>query len=79
LTWYTNAEAHDEVNRIEQGALKSFREANADAGSATYQNWNRNVPVEWRYRGAERLQKLKDLKRLWDPAGVFTTEFLDNE
>lgn len=33
-------------------------------------------PVEWRYKGSERLGRLRELKRKWDPNGVFSKEFL---
>ncbi|KAL7927964.1 hypothetical protein ACQKWADRAFT_278347 [Trichoderma austrokoningii] len=42
----------------------------------TYTNCNRADPLQWRYKGAERIRKLKELKSKWDPAGSFTQEFL---
>ena len=41
-----------------------------------YQNFSREAPIEERYKGAERLEKLKALKRAWDAKGVFTRQLL---
>ncbi|KAK2775716.1 hypothetical protein FQN53_003083 [Emmonsiellopsis sp. PD_33] len=44
---------------------------------SSYQAITRKDPIEMRYRPAERLEKLRHLKKTWDPRGVFTREFLD--
>ena len=41
-----------------------------------YQNATRDGSIEYRYRGTERLARLKKLKREWDPTGVFTDQLL---
>ena len=38
-------------------------------------HWRGN-DVERRFRGEGKLKKLKELKGSWDPAGVFTNQFL---
>lgn len=34
-------------------------------------------PIKARYRGKERLDRLRALKRKWDPTGVFTDQLLE--
>ena len=41
-----------------------------------YTNTSRDDPIEYRYRDPSAVSKLKELKRLWDPDGCFTTELL---
>ncbi|KAL0568747.1 hypothetical protein V5O48_013235 [Marasmius crinis-equi] len=76
LSWYTDPGSHSEVSRIEKQALDLAREGQALEYHSTYQNWTRTDPIEIRYRGKERLAKLKVLKKEWDPNGVFTRELL---
>lgn len=42
-----------------------------------YQNGTRDGPIERRFRGTERLARLRQLKKHWDPSGVFTRQLLD--
>ena len=56
--------------------LQLAREGQAEDQKADFPNSTRTGPVEWRFRGSERLAKLKELKRRWDLDGVFTTEFM---
>ena len=42
----------------------------------SYTNTSREDPIEYRYRGTDRLAKLSALKKEWDPKGVFTETFL---
>jgi hypothetical protein len=44
---------------------------------ADFQNGTRIGPIELRYRGPGKLEKLKALKKKWDPIGVFTKQLLD--
>ncbi|KAJ6490188.1 hypothetical protein DFH09DRAFT_1454483 [Mycena vulgaris] len=76
LSWYTNAESHAEVYRIEQEVLALMREGQTEENEAAFQNWTRDEPLRRRYRGVERLEKLKGLKKEWDPKGVFTSQLL---
>lgn len=41
-----------------------------------FQNGTRTGPIELRFRGPGKLDKLKALKLKWDPEGVFTTQLL---
>ena len=42
----------------------------------SYTNSTRADPIEYRYKGPERLDKLRWLKKKWDSGGVFTKELL---
>lgn len=42
----------------------------------TYQNFSRDTSLESRFGTKENVEKLKALKKKWDPSGVFTTELL---
>lgn len=42
-----------------------------------YPNCNRTDPIELRYKGEGRLERLRTLKLKWDPKGVFTRQLLD--
>ncbi|KAJ7486857.1 hypothetical protein FB451DRAFT_1228198 [Mycena latifolia] len=71
LSWYTDPASHEEVLRIEQEALAYFR-SHYNGTPVTYQNWSRDVPLEQLYRGPGTLERLRALKKQWDPRGVFT-------
>jgi hypothetical protein len=43
---------------------------------ALFPNHTRTGDVEQRYRGGERLKRLRALKKIWDPEGLFSHEFL---
>ena len=76
LSWYTNAQSHDKVLRFEQEALTAMRAGQNEADFVDYQGVNRVGPIERRYRGTERLAKLRRSKKEWDPSGVFTRQLL---
>ncbi|KAK7001631.1 hypothetical protein R3P38DRAFT_2558324 [Favolaschia claudopus] len=76
VSWYTNPESHAEVYRIEQEVLALMRQSQTKENEAAFQNWTRDEPLERRYRGSERLEKLKMLKKKWDPKGIFTSQLL---
>lgn len=41
-----------------------------------YTNANRNNPIEYRYKDAAAVRKLRALKQHWNPDGCFTKELL---
>jgi hypothetical protein len=43
---------------------------------ALFPNHTRDMSLEQRYRGEERRERLAKLKNIWDPEGVFTSQFL---
>ena len=44
-----------------------------------FPNSLRGQQIDRRYKGPARMEKLKTLKTKWDPAGVFYTQFLEND
>ena len=76
LSWYTNPSSHDGVRQIEQDTLKYFRAHYDGEKEVTYQNFSRDEPLECYYEEPEKLEKLKQLKKKWDPQGVFTKMLL---
>ncbi|KAJ7817846.1 hypothetical protein B0H14DRAFT_3741148 [Mycena olivaceomarginata] len=76
LSWYTSPESYAEVYRIEQEVLALVRHGQTEENQAAFPNWTRDEPLQRRYRGSERLEKLKGLKREWDPKGIFTSQLL---
>lgn len=76
ITWYTDPAQHDEVARFDQAARAQMRVGMEEEDFITYANSSREDPIEHRYKGAERLAKLRRLKKKWDPAGVFTKQLL---
>lgn len=53
-----------------------MRKGTEQKAFVSYANTSREDPIEDRYKGAERLEKLRALKREWDPKGIFTDIFL---
>ena len=53
-----------------------MRVGTEEVAFVSYTNSSREDPVEHRYKGQERVERLRALKREWDPKGVFTKEFL---
>ena len=76
LIWYTDEADRDKVDRYDKEAILTLRGPN-ESLYVDYQNGTRSGPIEWRYRPKEKLEKLRTLKKQWDPQGVFTTHLLD--
>ncbi|KAL8649730.1 MAG: hypothetical protein Q9210_004228 [Variospora velana] len=76
LTWYTDPNIHEEVLRFDKRAQEIMRSDTEENAFVSYTNTSRNDPISHRYKDAAAVDKLKDLKRLWDPEGCFTRELL---
>ncbi|CAG8960426.1 hypothetical protein HYFRA_00008145 [Hymenoscyphus fraxineus] len=76
FSWYHQPENRGTVMDFDLRALAAMRVGQKEADYVDYPNCNRTAPVAQRFRGTERLAKLKMLKQKWDPQGVFTREFL---
>jgi len=61
---------------MEKKAKDIGRAADTEDEFISYTNTCRGDPIEWRYKGQHRIARLKALKKLWDPTGVFTKELL---
>ncbi|KAI0386310.1 FAD-binding domain-containing protein [Hypomontagnella monticulosa] len=76
LSWYTDPANHELVASMDMKAQAAMREGTQQETFVSYTNTTREGPLEYRYKGAERLQRLKALKKEFDPTGVFTKELL---
>ncbi|KAH8835021.1 hypothetical protein DL96DRAFT_1702026 [Flagelloscypha sp. PMI_526] len=73
---YNDAALASDIRVVQNDIEEWAKSSNPEIPPATYQNFSRDAPVEHRYRGEERLNKLRMLKKIWDPSGIFTKEFL---
>lgn len=76
MSWYTDASNHDFATTIDQKARAAMRADTKEEGFVSYTNTNRQDPVEHRYKGSNRIDRLRALKKQVDPTGVFTSEFI---
>lgn len=75
LIWHTDVENRRKVDHFNDKCLATMRGPDTSEW-ADYQNETRTGPIELRFRGKERLDRLRQLKKVWDPNGVFTTQLL---
>ena len=76
LIWYTDPAQHEEIARFDLAAQAQMRVGTEEKAFVSYTQCTRKDPVEYRYKGSERVAKLKELKRKWDPTGIFTKQLL---
>ncbi|KAI0835703.1 FAD-binding domain-containing protein [Hypoxylon sp. FL0890] len=76
LSWYTDEANHEFVSDMDQRAQAAMRAGTHEEAFISYTNTTREDPLEYRYRGADRVKRLKALKQEFDPTGVFTKELL---
>ena len=53
-----------------------MRSDTAQDSYIAYTNTSRNDPIEYRYKDAAAVEKLRNLKHHWDADGCFTSELL---
>ena len=75
LIWHTDAANRAKVDEYSDRYIAIMRGVDRSE-FADFQNGTRTGPIELRYRGEERLEKLQRLKQEWDPKGVFTSQLL---
>ncbi|KAL3459522.1 FAD binding domain-containing protein [Aspergillus heterothallicus] len=76
IVWYTNPENCAKVDAYNDECIAVVRGPDKSQ-YIDFQNATRSGPIEYRYPGEERLARLRELKRQWDPKGVFTRQLLD--
>ncbi|PHH83218.1 hypothetical protein CDD82_2990 [Ophiocordyceps australis] len=76
VIWYTNAENSQRVAELNAECIALARGPD-ESDFVDYANATRSEPIERRFRGQDKLEKLRALKRKWDPTGVFTRQLLD--
>ncbi|TVY32060.1 FAD-linked oxidoreductase [Lachnellula subtilissima] len=76
LIWHTDAKNRDKVDEYNSKSYAIMRSKDNEADFVDFPP-GRAGPVQRRYRGVERLARLRSLKREWDPAGVFTNQLIE--
>ncbi len=76
LAWYTDPHHHDQMSSFNKTAMAVMRTGTTEEQFISYTNNTRDDPIEWRYKGKNRLERLRRLKKEWDPNGAFTRELL---
>jgi len=76
LIWHTDLRNRRKVDKFNERSIAIMRSSQNEADWIDYQNGTRTGPIHYRYRGMERLARLRKLKKAWDPTGVFTTQLL---
>ncbi|KAI1088778.1 hypothetical protein F5B19DRAFT_505270 [Rostrohypoxylon terebratum] len=76
LIWHTDPANRQKVDDFNDQSIAIMRGPDRSE-YADFQNGTRTGPIELRYRGVGKLEKLKMLKKTWDPTGVFTKQLLE--
>ncbi|KAI1869465.1 hypothetical protein JX265_006555 [Neoarthrinium moseri] len=76
LNWYSDAANHGFVGKMDEKAQAAMRVGTEPHEFVAYTNTSRDGPIEFRYKGVERISRLQGLKRHYDPEGIFTREVL---
>lgn len=79
LTWYTDPSLHEKVRAFDQRAQAIMRSGTKEDAFIAYTNTSRDDPIEYRYKDAAAVRRLRDLKQHWDPDGCFTRELLSDK
>ena len=77
LIWHTDPKNRSKVDEYSKRAVAVMRSGQDEADWVDYQNCTRVGPIHHRYRGPERLARLKQLKKAWDPTGIFSSQLLE--
>ncbi|KAI2889713.1 CAZyme family AA7 [Aspergillus niger] len=76
IIWHTDEKNRRKVDEYNDECVALMRGPD-ETRYIDFQNATRTGPIQRRYRGEARLEKLRQLKREWDPRGVFTRQLLD--
>ncbi|XDG04463.1 hypothetical protein ABKA04_004078 [Annulohypoxylon sp. FPYF3050] len=76
LIWHTDPANRQKVDDFNDQSIAIMRGPDRSE-YADFQNGTRTGPIELRYRGIGKLEKLRALKKKWDPTGVFTKQLLE--
>ncbi|RDA83429.1 hypothetical protein CP532_4415 [Ophiocordyceps camponoti-leonardi (nom. inval.)] len=77
IIWYTDAASKQKVEELNDECIAVARGYGEDNFLVDFANATRSGPLERRFRGQGRLERLRAVKREWDGGGVFTRQFLD--
>ena len=76
LIWHTDPQKRAKVDEYAAKCIATVRAGASEVEPIDFVNGTRAGPIGYRYRGAERLARLKSLKAKWDPHGVLTRQLL---
>ncbi|KAL5345640.1 hypothetical protein ACLOAV_009394 [Pseudogymnoascus australis] len=76
VIWYTDEGTAGTVSDWQVESLNIVTDGYGLGEVETFQNSTRETPIETRFPGEGRLEKLTALKKEWDPLGVFTDVLL---
>lgn len=76
IIWYTDSASHKRVAELNAECIAISRGADKSE-YADFQNATRTDPIGLRSRGEGKLDKLRKLKRKWDPEGTLTRQLLN--
>ncbi|KAI1388176.1 FAD-binding domain-containing protein [Hypoxylon trugodes] len=76
LCWASDEETLNYAYRVAERIKEHLRSTQEQNDYTIYGNFSRSAPVLERYKGHERVEKLRKLTLRWDPEGIFTREFL---
>lgn len=76
MIWHTEVNNRQKVDDYDEKCVTLMRGPN-QAEWMDYQNATRKGPIERRFHPADKLDRLRALKKVWDPNGIFTRELLD--
>ncbi|KAF7359848.1 FAD-binding domain-containing protein [Mycena venus] len=76
LIWHTDPANREKVDAFNDESIAIMRGTHSSE-YADFQNGTRTGPIELRFRGEGKVDKLRMLKRKWDPEGVFSRQLLD--
>ncbi|TVY82051.1 FAD-linked oxidoreductase [Lachnellula suecica] len=75
LIWHTDPKNRAKVDEFNDKTIEIMRGEDV-ANFADFVNGTRVGPIHRRYKGEQRLARLRSLKKKWDPTGVFTDQLL---
>ena len=73
--WHTNPQTRVKVDEFNEKAIAVMRGPN-QADYVDFVNGTRVGPIERRFRSVQKTNRLRELKKIWDPTGVFTDQLL---
>ncbi|KAH7382520.1 hypothetical protein DE146DRAFT_623490 [Phaeosphaeria sp. MPI-PUGE-AT-0046c] len=78
FVWYKNDASGAKVDEYNEQAIRLMRGTD-QSKYVDFQNATRTGPVALRFRGDGKVERLRAMKRKWDPEGVFCKQLLDDE
>ncbi|PCG99792.1 FAD-binding, type 2 [Penicillium occitanis (nom. inval.)] len=76
LIWHTDAQNRAAVDSFNDKCIAIMRGPNI-VEYVDFANGTRDGPIERRFRGKGKLDRLRQLKKSWDKNGIFTRQLLD--